>query len=331
MDSSSSSLGLINQGGAGGGGVDIFEIYQLYCDIRTRSDHAGSREALAQLLKLVELRGQTRNSVSYDLSKLMSHLNNIIDSNQFACFYDFVFFINRENGQKSITVSRATAAWRLVLAGRFRLLNHWCDFVEKHKKHNVSEDTWQQVLAFSRCVNEDLGGYDPRGAWPVLIDDFVEHMYRIMVPNDSSGRNLSCSPCGPEAPTWMPDDTLPGLKVFSGSKRKFRMYCDKYEVPVSAESSSVDSMDSEYSKRSREATSTISKEREAWEGNPPGNDLDMVKQSGSLSPHNSAPCAVESSLAMGFAGLFTAGSCSPLDQKNQSSLQVGAFNCNRGS
>ncbi|KAI3983128.1 hypothetical protein MKX01_030850 [Papaver californicum] len=324
-----SSLGLLNQDG--GDGVDIFEIYQRYCDIRARSDHAGSREPLAQLLKLVESRGQTRNSVSYDLPKLMSYLNNIVDSNQFACFYEFVFFINRENGQKSISVSRATAAWRLVLAGRFRLLNHWCDFVEKHKKHNISEDTWQQVLAFSRCVNEDLGGYDPRGAWPVLIDDFVEHMYRIMVPNDSSGRNLSCSPRGPEAPTCIPDDTLPGLKVFSGSKRKFRMYCDKSDVPPSAESSSVDSMDSEYSKRSREATSTISKEREAWEGNPPGNDLEMVKQSGSLSPNNSAPCAVESSLAMGFAGLLTTGSCSPLDKKNSSSLQVGASNCNRGS
>ncbi|MCL7048040.1 hypothetical protein MKW94_017909 [Papaver nudicaule] len=256
----------------------------------------------------------------------MSHLNNIVDSSQFACFYDFVFFINRENGQKNISVSRATAAWRLVLAGRFRLLNHWCDFVEKHKKYNISEDTWQQVLAFSRCVNEDLGGYDPRGAWPVLIDDFVEHMYRIMAPNDSS-----CSLRDPEAPTWIPDDTLPGLKVFSGSKRKFRMYCDKYEVPPSAESSFVDSMDSEYCKRSRDATSTVIMEREVWEGNPPGNDLEMVKHGGFLSPNNSAPCAVESSLAKGFAGLLTTASCFPLDKKNQSSLQVGASNCNRGS
>lgn len=27
-------------------------------------------------------------------------------------------------------VNRAVSAWRLVLAGRFRLLSQWCDFVE---------------------------------------------------------------------------------------------------------------------------------------------------------------------------------------------------------
>ncbi|KAI3955549.1 hypothetical protein MKW98_028494 [Papaver atlanticum] len=53
------SLGSLNQGG----GVDIFKIYQRYCDVRARSNHAGSREALAQV-KLVELRGKTRRNWS---------------------------------------------------------------------------------------------------------------------------------------------------------------------------------------------------------------------------------------------------------------------------
>nr|GMD88735.1 DCN1-like protein 2 isoform X3 [Ipomoea batatas] len=103
------------------------------------------------------------------------------DFSEFSHFYDFVFFICRENGQKNITVRRAVMAWRLVLAGRFRLLDQWCDFVEKNQRHNISEDTWRQVLAFSRCVHENLEGYDPEGAWPVLIDDFVEHMYRFVM------------------------------------------------------------------------------------------------------------------------------------------------------
>lgn len=34
---------------------------------------------------------------------------------------------------------------------------------QKYQRHNISEDTWQQLLSFSRCVNEDLEGYDPRG------------------------------------------------------------------------------------------------------------------------------------------------------------------------
>ncbi|XLT56076.1 hypothetical protein HN873_048680, partial [Arachis hypogaea] len=36
---------------------------------------------------------------------------------EFIQFYDFVFFMCRENGQKNISVSRAVTAWKLVLAG----------------------------------------------------------------------------------------------------------------------------------------------------------------------------------------------------------------------
>ncbi|KAK8921643.1 hypothetical protein KSP39_PZI020199 [Platanthera zijinensis] len=54
-----------------------------------------------------------------------------VDSHRFSCFYDFVFFICCENGQKNISVNRAVSAWKLVLAGRFRLLNQWCSFVEE--------------------------------------------------------------------------------------------------------------------------------------------------------------------------------------------------------
>lgn len=34
---------------------------------------------------------------------------------------------------------------------------------QKNQRHNITEDTWRQVLAFSRCVHEDLEGYDPEG------------------------------------------------------------------------------------------------------------------------------------------------------------------------
>ncbi|WZZ36425.1 hypothetical protein YC2023_019826 [Brassica napus] len=62
----------------------------------------------------------------------------------------------------------------------------------KNQRHNITEDnTWQQVLAFSGCVHENLEGYDSEGTksildfslkqvlGPVLIDEFVEHVYRF--------------------------------------------------------------------------------------------------------------------------------------------------------
>ncbi|KAG8099305.1 hypothetical protein GUJ93_ZPchr0013g37653 [Zizania palustris] len=130
---------------------------------------------------------------------------------RFNNFYDFVFLISRENGQKNITIQRAVTAWRMVLDGRFRLLDRWCNFVEKYQRYNITEDTWKQLLAFSKWVNEDLEGYDPKGACPVLVDDFVEHMHRIYHSSDCSSEmesQLSFS------------NTFGGINPLPGSKRK---------------------------------------------------------------------------------------------------------------
>ncbi|KAL8471605.1 hypothetical protein ACS0TY_029016 [Phlomoides rotata] len=166
---------------------DIFEIYRQYCEITSRAidcpDEAQKvRMPKEQLWKMVESRISRSVSILDELQKLMSRLHLMAGFSEFSRFYGFVFFICRENGQKNLTVGRAVMAWRLVLSGRFRLLNQWCNFVEKNQRYNISEDTWRQVLAFSRCVHENLEGYDPEaGAWPILIDEFVEYMYRYMI------------------------------------------------------------------------------------------------------------------------------------------------------
>lgn len=35
--------------------------------------------------------------------------------------------------------------------------------LQVHQRHAISEDTWRQVLEFSRSVHEDLSNYDPEG------------------------------------------------------------------------------------------------------------------------------------------------------------------------
>ncbi|KAG6508279.1 hypothetical protein ZIOFF_033653 [Zingiber officinale] len=79
----------------------------------------------------------------------------------------------------STLIKKSTA----MLLASCNNLNRFCDLLNEsngmHQRNSISEDTWQQLLAFSQCVNEDLEGYDPNGAWPILIDNFVQHMYRI--------------------------------------------------------------------------------------------------------------------------------------------------------
>nr|KJB75721.1 hypothetical protein B456_012G053600 [Gossypium raimondii] len=295
---------------------DIFEIYRRFCELRTGYEHVCdgegyrqgeesqrakfTRDALNQLLKMVESRMRERhmNAIFDELLKLMLQLNLMVDFSVFSRFYDFVFFVCRENGQKNITVSRAVAAWRLVLAGRFRLLNQWCDFVEKNQRHNISEDTWQQVLAFSRCVHETLEGYDPEGAWPVLIDDFVEHMYRISGSNKDTNGFCSYGDSGSQLCAY--DDSLP----VPGLKRKLRE-CnnDKMESLEPLFSSSPNPNCTSNSKRR-----FILCRSDEREDNLPQNSCDesmeIVKQSSPVGSSKS-PCAVEGCMSKGLAGLLS--------------------------
>ncbi|KAF2313620.1 hypothetical protein GH714_012433 [Hevea brasiliensis] len=308
--------------------VDIFEIYQRYCVIRPGKAYEGerneqdndtqrgksSRDALAQLLKFLELRVHASSSIVDELAKLMSKLEFMVDFSEFSRFYDFVFFMFRENGQKNITVSKAVTAWRLVLAGRFRLLNQWCNFVEENQRHNISEDTWQQVLAFSRCVHENLEGYDPEGAWPVLIDDFVEHMYRVSGSNKDP--NLFCNCGDSESQSCIFEDPLPGLKVIPGLKRKWPSLQNGVE--------SSDFLFQGYNnlnlKSNSKRNKLISKKPLNWEDNPPGNSagdcMEIINQNSPMGSSKSV-CAVEGCLSRGFAGLFSTRSYLQLDRERR--------------
>ncbi|XP_074286571.1 defective in cullin neddylation protein AAR3 [Silene latifolia] len=308
MDSSTSSLQF-----------DIFHIYRLYSEIKSGKGYScweaensysndsekakSSRETMSQLSKIVDSSFSMRVSILDELQKLMASLKTMGDFSEFSKFYDFVFFMCRENGQKNITVSRAIGAWKLTLAGRFRLLNQFCGFVEENHRYNISEDTWHQVLAFSRCVHEDLEGYDPEGAWPTLIDDFVEHMYRITGSNDGSSHNLTCHCGDPEDDSSVYEEPLPGLKELPGFKRKYRD--DLQGIGISINSSLPSDVINSIVNLKRRKQQSQRKYVRGGEGNASNEELTTVKVNSPLFSSKS-PCAVEGCLSKGFSGLFSA-------------------------
>ncbi|WZZ29415.1 hypothetical protein YC2023_012816 [Brassica napus] len=101
--------------------------------------------------------------------KLAFIRSELKDEQKFYEIYNFAFGWAKEKGQKSFALDTAIGMWQLLFAER-----EWP--LDRHNK-TISKDTWAQLLEFARTVNPLLSNYDAEGAWPYLIDEFVEYLY----------------------------------------------------------------------------------------------------------------------------------------------------------
>ena len=93
----------------------------------------------------------------------------------FKKFYNYCFGFAKERDSKVLSHELSIGMWQLLLADKFSNLPMWIEFLEaRPNKYPLSKDTWSLLYEFSKQIKGDLSNYDDDGAWPVLIDEFVE-------------------------------------------------------------------------------------------------------------------------------------------------------------
>uniref|UniRef100_A0A2K5QTI8 DCN1-like protein n=1 Tax=Cebus imitator TaxID=2715852 RepID=A0A2K5QTI8_CEBIM len=90
----------------------------------------------------------------------------------FNDFYQFTFNFAKNLGQKGLDLEMNS-----VLSGRYKFLDLWNNFLLEHHKQSIPKDIWNLLLDFSTMIADDMSNYDEEGAWPVLINDFVEFLH----------------------------------------------------------------------------------------------------------------------------------------------------------
>jgi DCN1-like protein 1/2 len=75
-----------------------------------------------------------------------------------------------------MSVELAIPTWKMLLTGRYKYINEWCDFIENDYKKTIQKDTWNLFYDFIQAVGDNLSLYSEDQAWPIAIDTFVEKL-----------------------------------------------------------------------------------------------------------------------------------------------------------
>lgn len=127
---------------------------------------------LAEWLKgLSDLSCDTISKTQQKLDYLRNLLN---EPHTFKGIYRYAYDFARDKDQRSMDMETARVMLHLLLGKHWPLFSQFAQFLDQSKYKVINKDQWCNILEFSRTINHDLSNYDLDGAWPVMLDEFVE-------------------------------------------------------------------------------------------------------------------------------------------------------------
>ncbi|EGT52150.1 CBN-DCN-1 protein [Caenorhabditis brenneri] len=117
------------------------------------------------------------------------------DREKFRELYMFAFNYGKAAACRSLDLEMAVCYWDVLFGPRSPLMAQWIEFLYDQEKNGaarleqevgsvnakkiktvwITRDTWNLFWDFILLSKPDLSDYDEEGAWPVLIDQFVDH------------------------------------------------------------------------------------------------------------------------------------------------------------
>lgn len=109
------------------------------------------------------------------LKKVIPNLKNCLTPlPDFRSFYMYAFEYNKPPENRSLPIETARQLFPILLEGRFHHLDLWMDFLQ-NRKLAISKDTYSLLLDFAVTIDPHMSNFDEEnGAWPVLLDEFVD-------------------------------------------------------------------------------------------------------------------------------------------------------------
>lgn len=152
-------------------GVEPENIVMLSLAYKLNADRMGFFTSEEWMKGMTELQCDTITKLQNRLDYLKAMLN---DPSTFKNIYRYAFDFARDKDQRSMDMDTAKEMLTLVLGKNWSLFTYFHQFLEQAKYKVINKDQWCNILEFSRAIHSDLSNYDEDGAWPVMLDEFVE-------------------------------------------------------------------------------------------------------------------------------------------------------------